>query len=228
MEAGKFKLQISKDGSHTIFSEQFQASYHSIHGAIQESNHVFINHGLGYISKEKSDISIFEVGFGTGLNAALSYQFANDHNLILQYSSIEAYPINIELVEKFNYGQIDKSLTNLIFKDLHLADWNTPIEISNNFRLHKILAYLEDGVEGSFDIVYFDAFASSTQSELWTPGIFLNMYRILNPSGILVTYAATGRLKRLLRSCGFTVESLQGPPGKREMTRAIKTHISPN
>lgn len=223
MQSDQFRLEISGDGSHTLRSEKFNALFHSKHGAIQESRHVFIKEGLDYLAKDKQEIAIFEVGFGTGLNAGLSYLYAKDHNLIVKYTSIDAYPIGISVASTLNYHSFDPGLSIELMKALHEGEWNTSKSINQNFELNRLFGKLEDGVSGKYDLIYFDAFASTDQHALWTPGIFLNMYEILNPGGILVTYACTGKLRRILNSCRFQVDKIPGPPGKREMIRAVKT-----
>ncbi len=213
------RLELTKDLSPTLYSEEFQQTYHSIHGAISESNHVFIQYGLAEIAKTKNDISIFEMGYGTGLNAALTWQYAIKNQLQLQYFSIEKFPVKINLYE--NYKTQDDEL-NLLLSQLNQAEW----EISNTFKgfqFQKVQGDLNNLIlERTFNLIYYDAFSPNAQPELWTETIFKKMYDSLNPNGILVTYCAKGQVKRNLKAAGFYVESPTGPVGKREMTRARK------
>lgn len=213
------KLSLTEDGSHSIFSEKFQALYHSKHGAIQESNHVFIEAGLKH-----SDVpspSILEMGFGTGLNALLTMIHCDNSKQQVHYETIEAYPLHISEVDSLNYLQelapSREVATNFI--RLHQLSWGK-IHSFPNFKFKKHLAKLEDtNLNHKFDIVYYDAFAPLTQEELWTDDIFKHVAQFLNPDAILVSYCAKGSFKRALMSAGFDIEKIPGPPGKREMIR---------
>lgn len=214
---------LTEDGSSTLYSSQFDAHYHSTHGALNESTHVFIEHGLSYYCRQKTlnSISILEFGFGTGLNALLSYQYSLLQQVPINYESLEAYPIDQDQVSNLNYSK------SIGFKDeflkMHTCEWNRSINISNHFSLHKKKMVFEDyQPEAIHDIVYFDAFAPTTQSHLWELPILKKCYNSLVKGGILVTFCAKGSFKRSLKSLGFEVERLPGPPGKREMTRAVK------
>ena len=217
----KYEVVVTNDGSSSIFIPEMNEHYHSSHGAIQEAEHVFIREGIEAISKEK--ITIFELGFGTGLNALLTAQFAERNERKVTYHSIEAFPVDLFLVEQLNYPHLLGD-TSGIFKAIHSADWNTLVTIHEHFALQKIKARIEDfDIESGIDIIYFDAFGPRAQAELWDISILKKMYDVLNEGGVLVTYCAQGQFKRDLKSLGFVVESLPGPPGKREMTRALKT-----
>ena len=218
------ELQKTADGSHTLFIPELNETYHSIHGAIQESQHVFIKNGLHYFSDKKT-VSILEVGFGTGLNALLT--LLDKQNLAQQvnYVSLEKFPLNLALIEQLNYTtQLKLNVAQTaLFNQLHICEWNKLTSITNNFNLLKIEKDLADfQYETTFDIVYFDAFAPEKQAELWTAEIFSKIYDLLRPNGILVTYCAKGVVKRTIKSVGFQLETLPGPPGKREMIRAKK------
>ncbi|MDT8412309.1 MAG: tRNA (5-methylaminomethyl-2-thiouridine)(34)-methyltransferase MnmD [Vicingaceae bacterium] len=218
------ELKKTADGSHTLFIPELNETYHSIHGAIQESQHVFIKNGLHYFGDKKT-IHILEIGFGTGLNALLTLLAIENSSQIVNYVSLEKFPLSNELIQQLNYPtqlKIDTAQTAL-FNQLHTCQWNTPTPISNNFDLLKIEEDLADfQTTTTFDLIYFDAFAPEKQAELWTDVIFSKIYSLLNTGGILVTYCAKGVVKRTLKSVGFQLETLPGPPGKREMIRAIK------
>jgi len=231
------ELITTKDGSHTIFVPELNERYHSIHGAIQESIHVFINAGLNYfitrphpnplLKKGEGElINIFEVGLGTGLNCILTFIEAEKLNLKINYTSIEAFPVSLEMANQLNYSQLINSNLSLdiIFQKIHTSAWNKKNSLSDNFNLEKINNTLQQVVlKNNFDIIYFDAFAPTVQPELWTEEIFKKLFDSLNPNGILVTYCAKGEVKRTLKKVGFKIESIQGPPGKREMIRAMVT-----
>ncbi|MBK9328143.1 MAG: tRNA (5-methylaminomethyl-2-thiouridine)(34)-methyltransferase MnmD [Sphingobacteriales bacterium] len=222
----KPELVITKDGSASLYSIEFDEHYHSIHGALQESQHVFIQAGL--LHKMKADISksisILEIGFGTGLNALLTAIEAQDYQLRISYTAIERYPLELALYAQLNYGTILQNSTGeLLFKTIYTSDWEMEMELSPGFALRKCKMNIEDiDFSNQFDLIYFDAFAPSAQPELWTKSVFDSMYAALKPGGILVTYCAKGEVKRTMKSAGFKVEPLPGPVGKREMTRAIK------
>lgn len=216
------RLEKTNDGSHTLYVEELDETYHSSHGAIQEAKHVFINNGVNQVSS--SPVRVFEVGFGTGLNALLSLQSAIGNNKVIQYLGIEAYPVSGELVGSLNYVEmIDVNLEKL-FLEMHECEWNEQVSLVENFTFHKLHSKIEeyDLIENYFDIIYFDAFGPRAQNEMWSITILEKMFHGLKEGGMLVTYCAQGQFKRNLRSIGFEVQSLPGPPGKREMTRAVK------
>jgi tRNA U34 5-methylaminomethyl-2-thiouridine-forming methyltransferase MnmC len=223
-------LITTADGSHSLYVKELDEHYHSIHGAIQESIHVFINTGLKFIAeKNKSEISILEIGFGTGLNALLTCLEAEKLNLKINYTSIEAFPLDNVLINELNYAELlsakekEKSHLQTIFNELHSCEWEKEISISKNFTLHKIKNTLQEiKFEKSFDLIYFDAFGPRVQPEMWTEELFSKIYNVTKPNGCLVTYCAKGEVKRTLKKVGFTVETLPGPPRKREMVRADK------
>lgn len=218
------KTHLTEDGSHTFYVEALDEYYHSIHGAIQESNTVFINAGLKAI--DKTEINIFEMGFGTGLNAFMTFLEAQQNKLKINYYTIEAYPISLEEAKLLNYHEeLNAETEREIFLKMHDCPWNESIKISENFILHKIKKEIENLKSNDLptvDLIYFDAFAPSAQPQLWEKGILKLMHDILKQNGLLTTYCAKGVFKRTLKEVGFEVESLPGPIGKREMTRAIK------
>ena len=219
----KKEIVKTRDGSNTIFVPEFDETYHSTHGAIQESLHVFIRSGLKF-KTELNDINVLEVGFGTGLNALLSFVDSEDTNRNIKYTSLEAYPLQWDLVSKLNYIDIIfNGKYSEIYKKIHTCDWESFYELSPYFTLRKQNLKLQNILfDNEFDIIYFDAFAPRVQPELWTEQIFTSMYKALKPGGILVTYCAKGSVKRALRYVGFQLQSIPGPPGKREMSRAVK------
>ncbi len=217
------KRQITKtaDGSTTIFIPEMDENYHSHHGAIQEAEHVFIKNGLEYLQKEK--VRIFELGFGTGLNALLTYKRANELSIEVDYFGLEAFPVESELIEGLNYvAQIGQEFGS-VFQGIHSSSWNSKASW-NNFHLTKIDQKIQElNIEGlQFDLIYFDAFGPRAQDEMWQLPVLEKMAAMLPVGGVLVTYCAQGQFKRHLKSLGFEIERLPGPPGKREMTRATK------
>jgi len=218
------KLITTNDGSQTIFVEDLNETYHSIHGAIQEANHVFIDHGLRLFHSDER-VRILEVGFGTGLNALLTFLNADNLKLNVDYVGVEAFPVEEELLEKIEYPSFLEGGAEEMFKRIHDCAWNEKHELSNSFALTKMKMKIEllQSETNFFDLIYFDAFGPAVQGELWQPTILNQMYDLLKLNGVLVTYCAKGQVKRDLKSAGFTVETLPGPPGKREMTRAIKS-----
>ncbi|MAO08870.1 MAG: SAM-dependent methyltransferase [Alteromonas sp.] len=212
------------DGSVTIHLPEWNEQYHSKHGAINEAVHVFIESGLQYFLQQRSikNISILEIGFGTGLNALLTQIFSEEKQLSVHYTGVEAYPVALCEASKLNYPKL-LNTPEAKFLKLHEAIWHKPASLSENFYLTKreqFFSEIED--KECFHLIYFDAFGARVQPELWTETIFSKMYRALKKNGVLVTYSAKGSVRRALQSVGFNVERLPGPPGKREMLRAIK------
>ncbi|MFZ1702994.1 MAG: tRNA (5-methylaminomethyl-2-thiouridine)(34)-methyltransferase MnmD [Saprospiraceae bacterium] len=216
---------ITEDGSHSVYSVKFNATYHSQKGAVQESRVVFINTGLAALKNlGKNFIRIFEMGFGTGLNVHLSYIYAEQNRISIDYTTIEAYPLDKEVWSKLNYGQ---SLGQpKLFYSWHDLPWDNKVIVSDNFSFNKIHQKLEEftSVE-KYDLIYFDAFGPGTQPNLWVDEIMAKMHQYLNTDGILVTYCASGEFKRSLKRNHFSIESLPGPPGKREIIRATALKI---
>lgn len=217
-----FKLIKTLDGSYSLHSENMDESYHSVNGAFTESGHVFINTGFNEISKK--EISVFEVGFGTGLNCLLTMEEAVLKNKKVTYECIEAYMLEPEIIEKLNYHKLSRTISKSQFMKLHTTRCNELTEIiPESFHFKKYNESLIDfKFECNFDLVYFDAFAPSKQPEMWDEIIFSRIFEIMNTGGILVTYCAMGEVRRRLNRCGFETERLPGPPGKREMLRATK------
>ncbi|MBK9794403.1 MAG: tRNA (5-methylaminomethyl-2-thiouridine)(34)-methyltransferase MnmD [Sphingobacteriales bacterium] len=218
------KLVITKDGSSSLFIAELDEHYHSVHGAIQESVHVFINAGLKQKLSQQPVIQILEIGFGTGLNALLTCIEAVYEKSFINYTTIEKYPLNPTLVKELNYcALLQSDNCSEIFSAIHSANWGELIPVTDSFAIKKCKMDFKDiAFSNQFDIIYFDAFAPSAQPELWTDCIFASMFEALKPDGILVTYCAKGVVKRTMKNAGFILETMPGPVGKREMTRAYK------
>lgn len=215
----KREIIITSDGSTTIHLPDWNEQYHSKHGAIQEAKHVFIKHGLNIVIL--NNISILEIGFGTGLNCFITFLETQKN---IDYVGIEAYPVAKNEIEKLNYiTELQAEKHSNIFNKIHSVSWEEKHQIASNFSLTKKEQFFKDiNDKDYFDLIYFDAFGARVQPELWTEELFKKMFNALKPNGILVTYAAKGSVRRAMQSVGFSVERLQGPPGKREMLRAIK------
>jgi tRNA U34 5-methylaminomethyl-2-thiouridine-forming methyltransferase MnmC len=209
------------DGSATLYVPQWDEHYHSIHGAVQESEHVFIKAGLEFISPLRDELSVLEIGFGTGLNAWLTAKWAIEHHSKIQYTSLEAYPLTVEESSLLQYSASEEELQ--LFNSLHVSPWGKWNELNQYFSLFKWKDLLEDwNPECQYDLIYFDAFAPSAQPELWTKEVFEKMFQCTYSGGVLVTYCAKGDARRALKAAGWEVSKLPGPPRKREMTRAIR------
>jgi tRNA U34 5-methylaminomethyl-2-thiouridine-forming methyltransferase MnmC len=211
------EIRYTNDGSPTLWSEQYGETYHSGFGAVTESMHVFIEAGFNQLSA--NPVHIFEMGFGTGLNALLTLRLASQKNIKIKYHAVEIYPVPLEIVSNIN---IDPELKEEFIK-LHKTEWNKPVQISQGFELIKINQnLLEWKPEEMYHLVYYDAFSPESQPELWTSNVFQKIYDMLYPGGILTTYCAKGYVRRNMISAGFMTERLPGPPGKREMLRGTK------
>lgn len=221
----KTKLITTEDGSHSFYVPLLNEHYHSTHGAIQESRHVYIDTGLNACELKK--INILEIGFGTGLNAFLTLLESEKSDKLIQYTSLELYPLDIESAKPLNYAEqlTDKKRATL-FLDLHKATWSEVVEITPTFSLHKIKADISNpnNIETCVhhDVIYFDAFAPEKQPEMWTQQIFDKLFSLSNENAIITTYCAKGSVRRMLQKAGYTMERLPGPPGKREILRGRK------
>lgn len=214
------------DGSTTIHLKEWDECYHSKHGAIQEAQHVFINNGLSLFPNQS--VSILEIGFGTGLNAFITFLEAEKFNQSINYVGVEAYPVATSEVLAMNYvDELNAVPQKIIFERMHESKWNEKVVLSTEFTLTKRKQFFDEINDvARFDLIYFDAFGYRVQPELWSTTIFQKMYTALRPGGKLVTYAARGVVKRSMMEVGFTVEKLPGPPGKREMFRASKAEVA--
>ena len=218
-----WELQISEDGSSTLLSKKYGVTYHSRHGALQESEHVFIQAGLEACQNDQEEIHVFEMGFGTGLNAYLSLLYALKNDIPIDYTTCELNPLPASLSRELNYPELLNNQHKNLFHLLHDIEWDKKQKLHPDFSILKEAKSIQEtDYHDCFDVIFYDAFAPETQPELWNKEIMDKMYRSLKPGGILVTYCAKGEFKRTLKSIGFEVESIPGPPGKREMTRARK------
>ncbi|MBC7892894.1 MAG: tRNA (5-methylaminomethyl-2-thiouridine)(34)-methyltransferase MnmD [Sphingobacteriaceae bacterium] len=223
---------LTADGSHTWYSERFGQSYHSRHGALAESRRVFLE--LGFEAKLPGKLAVLEMGFGTGLNALLTWLEAEKKQIPVYYTTLEAYPIAPEEAAALNY---DTVLGTDWLATLHGSVWGEDVVLSEFFTVRKEHTTLEEwlrsvgtahlrfksyAMEPTFDLIYFDAFGPRTQPELWTPEVFTALARMMPPDGVLTTYSSKGSVRRALQQAGFRVEKHRGPPGKLEVVRAIK------
>jgi tRNA U34 5-methylaminomethyl-2-thiouridine-forming methyltransferase MnmC len=217
----KRELRLTADGSPTLYVPELDETYHSMHGSVQEARHVFIENGLRFVATESKQVNILEVGFGTGLNALLTAQYATENAIRVNYVGLEAYPVEEAIWKEINY-HTDAEARSLYTK-IMAHPFGETISIELNFSLFKEAKLIQDWVaNGTFDLIYYDAFGPRAQAEMWELPIFEKLYSLLNVGGALVTYCAQGQFKRHLKSLGMRVESLPGPPGKREMTRGTK------
>lgn len=223
----KREIITTGDGSTTIHLPEWNEQYHSRHGAIQEAQHVFIEMGLKkLLEKDIREISILEIGFGTGLNALVTWNYLKDETRQVTYTGVEAYPVSPEEAGKLNFADAlkEKGAAD-VYGKLHNVFWEEPASIAPFFTLIKQKKFFDQIADvGQYDLIYFDAFGARVQPDLWTAEIFKIMHTSLKQGGILVTYAAKGSVRRAMQEVGFLVEKLPGPPGKREMLRAVKPH----
>ncbi|WP_321425323.1 tRNA (5-methylaminomethyl-2-thiouridine)(34)-methyltransferase MnmD [uncultured Bacteroides sp.] len=230
------EIELTADGSHTLFVPSMNEHYHSVNGAKTEAEHIYINYGLKESSA--SPLHVLEIGFGTGLNAFLTLLETQKLHKKIIYTSLELYPLSLEKIRALNYPDVISPEFTDLYYDLHRAEWNAPCKITPDFSLLKVnidftcITYPDEsaawnlGTFGNekiaYDVVYFDAFAPEKQPEMWNQKLFDAIYASMSHNGILTTYCAKGVIRRMLQSSGFTVERLPGPPGKREVLRAIK------
>ncbi len=216
-------IVTTADGSHTIVIPEMDEHYHSVNGAITESKHVFINAGLKKLIQK--NVSVLEIGFGTGLNALLTFQASMNENIAVNYTAIEKYPLSESEFKKMNYSELTGKARTNGFRKMHECEWNQWVNITPNFSIYKAktdfrLFKLE--TTGPFNLVYFDAFAPGKHPDLWTKEVFSKIFDHCMPGTVFVTYCAMGKVRRNLTETGFEVERIPGPPGKREMLRAVK------
>lgn len=219
----KKEIKETKDGSHTLFVPELNEHYHSMHGAIQESSHVFIKEGFHKCTKDI--IYLFEAGFGTGLNAILTFIEAEKNKKKVFYQGIDHCPLDWNLVRKLNYPDLLPENIRETFKEMHQSKWNVTNMLSPWFTFRKIKADLRTyNPAPGLDLVYFDAFGPDKQPEMWSYDIFFRIFEAMNRGGILTTYSVKGSVKRMLKDIGYEVDLIKGPPGKRQMIRAMKKY----
>lgn len=219
----KLELKLSEDGSHTLYREDIDETYHSIHGAVQEAEHVFIQSGLAPLIGKKRMLTILEMGLGTGLNALLTANLTALVKQQIHYIGLEAYPVEKELVEKLNYPSLIGGTSQKHFDAIHDLNWGRVGVVNNYMTIQKVEQKLEDFIpRKGIDLVYYDAFGPGAQEEVWDINLFDKLFNYMNSNSVLVTYCAKGQVRRDLQTVGFEVERIDGPPGKREMLRATK------
>lgn len=219
----KKEVIVTSDGSTSFFLPDWNESYHSKYGAVQEAYHVFIKNGLSLFKGQS--VSVLEIGFGTGLNALITFLESQQNYKKIEYTGVEAYPVEAYEVKKMNYPVV-MNVVGLeeVFYKIHDCKWEIPIKISDNFTLTKQQKFFHEiADENIFDIIYFDAFGYRVQPELWREEIFTKMFNALKSKGVLVTYACRSPIKKAMLASGFSVEKVPGPPGKREMLIAFKS-----
>jgi tRNA U34 5-methylaminomethyl-2-thiouridine-forming methyltransferase MnmC len=225
----KRSIVTTEDGSKTIRLEEWNEHYHSTHGAIQEALHVYINAGLNfYYAQNKTEtqpIRVLEAGFGTGLNALLALIWSKQHNIQLNYTGVEAYPISRDEQQALDYHEaIDGDEVKSVFDLIHKIPWNERLKVTETFSLEKRQSlFSEVDLQSEADLVFFDAFGPRVQPELWETPVLQRFYDALKPGGVFVTYSVKGTAKRAMQGLGFEVNIIEGPPGKRHMMRAIKS-----
>ena len=219
----KYEVILTNDGSHTLYLPEMKEQYHSLNGAITESKHVYVD--KGFLHCKLQNPVLFEVGFGTGLNALLTALHAEKIKKKCLFYTIEKYPLDKKIIKELNYGHIISEQAHIIFNELHESEWNKIIPVNDYFNLFKIEADLTTFPFNKiplFDIIYFDAFGPDKQPDIWTPDIFKKIAGQTSSGGIIVTYSAKGEVRRQLNMASFTMERLSGPPGKKQMLRGIK------
>lgn len=211
----------TKDNSYTLYLPELNETYHSLNGAYTESMHVFIKNGYHFC--RTTPLSVLEIGFGTGLNAILTFIENKKEKREITYHSIEKYPLQTKIIKKLNYNTIFNKETYRQFIRLHQLDWNKEHKLTQKFTLKKIeedlSCYTPDHL---YDLIFFDAFGPDKQPAMWTNNIFSKIYNCMNKNGIIVTYSAKGSVRRMIQEMGFVTERIPGPPGKREMLRGKK------
>lgn len=219
------KLEQTADGSFTLYVPELDEHYHSVKGALTESQHIFIDMGLKH--SQATNPYILEIGLGTGLNCFLTYLTSKETGQAIHYTGIERFPLSEKVIDQLDYATLIGKGEKEIYQAIHQAAWNKEVPLSPHFSLHKIEGdFTQYSFLGKYDLIYFDAFAPEKQPEMWEQPLFDMLYELLNPGGILTTYCAKGVVRRMLQAAGFTVERLAGPPGgKREILRATKNDL---
>lgn len=221
----KRQLVITKDGSHTLYVPDLQDHYHSTFGAVQESSHIYIERAFNACRLDKDKVNVLEIGFGTGLNAFLTWEESLKQKIEVDYHALEPYPLKASLTEQLNYIDfVQAEGAEAAFKMIHQAKWGTSCELSKHMTLLKSELKVQDAMldPGHFDVVYFDAFGPEAQPELWTEKVFKKIFDSMASGAVMSTFSSKGDVKRAIKSAGFDIELIDGPPGKRTITRAWK------
>lgn len=214
-------IKVTEDGSPTIYLPALKEHYHSVHGAVQESMLVYVERSIS--RSAKTNIRLFEAGFGTGLNAWLSCIEAGKTNKTISYHSVELYPVEKHIWKRYIEFFNNDSWSAAVFNRIHQCEWDTEVDITRFFRLKKIYADLTTYIpEGLYDVVYFDAFGPKVQPEMWTKDVFSRISAMMAGSAILCTYSSGGEVGRNMAAAGLSVNRVPGPPGKMEMIVAVK------
>lgn len=217
------ELYTTNDNSHTLYNSDLDETYHSRNGAVEEALYVYLKQGFEVKAQSTQNISVLEIGFGTGLNTILTLQVAERLNVECDYYTLETFPLSVDVIEQLNYRQFINSNHINNFNQMHECAWNSWQHINPNFKVYKAEKSIHDfNTTERFDVIYFDAFGPDKQPDMWTEQVFKKLFELLKPSGIFVTYSAKGEVRRTLKAIGFDVELLPGPPRKRHMLRAIK------
>ncbi len=219
------RIVTTEDGSHSLFHEELNETYHSVQGAKGESLHVFIEEGLNYwlSQNQTEEIRILEIGLGTGLNAFLTAKFGEERKQKIYFTSLEPCPVEKEIYVNLNYHETEEEKE--VFNKIHESEWEKEIGVTSNYTMYKTMTPLEGfNTSNSFHVIYFDAFPPGKQPEVWFPENLKKCFDLLEEGGILTTYCAQGQFKRNLAEAGFTLETLQGAMGKKEMVRGTKTY----
>lgn len=225
------EIRLTGDGSHTLHAAETDECYHSTHGAMQESSHIFIDAGFRSFEREdgrtdgnenspmQQEIKAMEIGFGTGLNVYLSLLAGKNLKKKIHYTALELYPLAVDKALQLNYAGILGDGSG-VFERMHLSAWDEDADITPSFTLRKIKAdFTVYELQGLFDVIYFDAFSPEKQPEMWSEDGFRKLYEHAAGGAVLTTYCAKGTVRRAMQSAGFVVERLPGPPGKREILR---------
>jgi len=221
-EVSRYEVETTSDGTHTIRHTILQCTYHSINGALKEAQHIYIEHGLRYwLARNEGDCSILEMGFGTGLNALLCCLESTLASRKINYTGIDKYRLPLALTDSLNYFETDFRMRQW-FKTLHHCEWEKKHEVHENFHFIKHATDIRTYCPEPVDIIFYDAFSPSVQPELWTKATLSPLVSRIKDNGLLVTYCSKGQFRRDLEGCGFYVRKLKGPPGKREITRAMR------
>ena len=214
-------LETTADGSSTLYVPELDEHYHSMNGAVQESQHVYIAAGLNHYIHSSNhynkEIQVLEFGFGTGLSAFLTTLEAEKQKMKIHYTALEKYPLSQEITNRLNYSTENQAL----FQYIHQIAWEKPVSITPYFILQKLeIDFVDFDFPNRYDVVYYDAFAPDKQPEVWSQELFDKLFFSMNQGGVLTTYCAKGNIRRMMQQAGFTVERISGAAGKREMLRA--------